>query len=68
MTISYLYEGVENKVIFKKVVSKGWCKESRDITLDIGINTEAVLNINLFFYFYTSCTNYMFQRYIAFMC
>ena len=28
MTISYLYVGVLDKVMCKKVVSKGWCKES----------------------------------------
>ena len=26
MTISYLYGVSKNKMIFKKVVSKGWCK------------------------------------------
>ena len=33
MTISYFAGGVQNKMICKKAVSKGWCKESSKLVM-----------------------------------
>ena len=39
MTISYLYVGfLELQQVDKKLVSKGWCKESRNISMNILMN------------------------------